>query len=106
MATSKDFIIYLKELWNGLDISFRPMMGEYLFYYRGKLLGDICDGRIFLKPVKSARSLLPDAELCPPYSGAKDMLVLENFENPALLSELFEAMYSELPDPKPRKKKP
>lgn len=105
MATSKDFIVYLTEQWSGLDISFRPMMGEYLMYYRGKLVGDVCDNRIFIKPVKSALELMPDAEKCPPYDSAKEMLILDNPEDYAFLSNLLEAMHSELPEPKPRKRR-
>lgn len=105
MATSKDYIIYLTEQWSGLDVSFRPMMGEYLLYYRGKLVGDVCDGRVFIKPVGAAVTYMPNAERCSPYNGAKEMLVLEDPENVEFVFELFEAMYFELPEPKPRKKK-
>ena len=74
MATSKDFIIYLTEQVNRPeDIAVRPMMGEYLLYYRGKLVGDICDNRVLLKPVEAAKKLLPNAEMQPPYAGAKQI---------------------------------
>lgn len=105
MATSKEFLNYISEQLRDIsDISFRPMMGEYLLYYRGKLIGDICDNRVLLKPVSAAKNALPDAEMRPPYEGAKDMLVLEELENPQFIYELFEAMYPELPEPKRKSK--
>lgn len=107
MATSKDFLNYLSEQLRGVpDVTFRPMMGEYLLYYRGRLVGDICDNRVLVKPVESAKALLPDAEMEYPYEGAtKKMLVVENIDDGGFLRGLFEAMYPELSEPKPKKKK-
>ncbi len=106
MATSKDFLNYLIEQLKGIsDITFRPMMGEYLLYYRGKLIGNVCDNCVFLKPVASAKKLLPDAYMRPPYNGAKDMIVLEELENVQLIQTLFENMYAELPEPKQKTKR-
>ena len=105
MATSKDFLDYLKEQLTGLDeVTFRPMMGEYLIYFRGRLVGDICDDRLLIKPVPTAVEMMPDAEMQPPYEGAKDMLVAD-VDNGEFLKELFVAIYDELPQPKPKKKK-
>ncbi|MDE6613308.1 MAG: TfoX/Sxy family protein [Clostridia bacterium] len=105
MATSKDFLDYLKEQLSGLnDVTFRPMMGEYLIYYRGRLVGDICDDRLLIKPVPTALKMMPDAEMQPPYKGAKEMLVAD-VDNGEFLKELFNAIYEELPPPKPKKKK-
>lgn len=106
MATSKDFLNYLLEQLKDIpEISFRPMMGEYLLYYRDKLVGDVCDNRVFIKPVESAKNLLTDAEMAPPYQGAKDMLVLEEIEDAQFVGKLFETMYAELPEPKSKKKR-
>ncbi len=106
MATTIEFLNYfLEQLKDIPDISCRRMMGEYLIYYKGKLIGDICDNRVFIKPVSSALDLLPDAEMCPPYQGAKDMIVLEDLENAEFFAELFDAMYAELPEPKTKKRK-
>ncbi len=106
MSTSKEFIVYLQEQLRELsDITFRPMMGEYLVYYRGKLIGDVCDNRLLVKPVPAAINLLPLAEMRPPYSGAKPMIYVEDIENKQLLVKLFNEMYEELPFPKPKKKK-
>lgn len=106
MATSKEFLEYFREqFYKNSDITVKSMMGEYLVYYRGKLIGDICDNRFLVKNVASARELLPDAQLEPPYKGAKDMLVIENFEDTQFMLKLFEAMYPQLPEPKLRKRK-
>lgn len=105
MATSKDFINYIAGQFGGEELTFRPMMGEYLVYYRGRLLGDVCDNRLLVKPVESAKRLLPDAEFQPPYEGAKPMILVENIDDKEFLNGLFEAMYPELTEPKPRKKK-
>lgn len=104
MATSKDFINYILERFNGEELTFRPMMGEYLVYYKGRLVGDVCDNRLLIKPVESAKSLLPDAEYQPPYEGAKPLILVENIDDGEFLRELFERMYPELPEPKSKKK--
>jgi len=106
MATSKEFLDYLSERLSGVDgVTFRPMMGEYLVYYKGKLIGDICDNRLLIKPVESAKRLLPDARFEPPYEGAKPMILVEETDDGEFLGKLFEETYPELPEPKPKKKR-
>ncbi len=85
------------------DISYRAMMGEYIIYYRGKIVGGIYDDRFLIKPVKTAMEMMPDADMELPYEGAKKMLLVEDVENREFLKELFEAMYDELPARKKRK---
>ncbi len=87
------------------EVSSRAMMGEYVVYFRDKVIGGIYDDRFLVKPTKSARALLPSAEYQIPYEGAKEMLLVDSIENRELMAELLEAMYPELPTPKPRKKK-
>ena len=82
------------------NISLRKMMGEYLVYYRGKLVGGIYDDRFLVKPVPGAEALLPGAPREQPYPGAKEMLLVENIENRPLLEALIEALYEELPEKK------
>ena len=79
------------------------MMGEYIIYYRGKILGGIYDNRLLVKPVKSAISLMPDAKYELPYESAKEMLLVDDVDNKDFLSELFVAMYDELPKVKKKK---
>ena len=85
------------------DISQRAMMGEYIIYYRGKMVGGIYDKRFLVKPIKSAVDMMPEASLELPYEGAKEMLLVDNVESKEFLKELMEAMYKELPAPKKKK---
>lgn len=101
MASSKTYRAYILEQLSLLeDISCRAMMGEYIIYYRGKVMGGIYDDRFLVKPVKSAVRLMPEAVGELPYEGAKEMLLVEEVENREFLKELFEAMYEELPAPR------
>lgn len=104
MATSKGYLEFILEQLSGLDeITYRSMMGEYIIYFRGKIAAYICDDRLLVKPVKSAISLMPEASYETPYEGAKDMLLVNEVDNKELLTELFIAMYDELPVPKKKK---
>lgn len=106
MATSKEYLNFILEQLSGLDeITYRSMMGEYIIYYRGKIAAYVCDNRLLVKPVESAKMLMPSAPYEPPYDGAKDMLLVEELDNKEFLNKLFERMYDELPAPKPKKKK-
>ena len=106
MASSKEYLEYILEQLSDLeDISHRAMMGEYILYYRGKIFGGIYDDRFLIKPVKIAREMMPDADMELPYDGAKEMLLVDDVENREFLKELIEAMYDELPAPKPKKTK-
>ena len=78
-------------------------MGEYIIYFRGKIVGGIYDDRFLVKNVKTAREMMPDADLELPYEGAKEMLLVDDVDNKEFLKELFEAMYDELPAPKKKK---
>ena len=105
MASTKAYLDYVLEQLSGLkDISFRAMMGEYVLYYQGKVFGGIYDNRFLVKPVPSAKALMPDAPSELPYDGAKEMLLVENIEDKAFLAELLQAMEKELPAPKKKKK--
>jgi len=106
MASSKEYVSFILEQLSGLEeVSSRPMMGEYVLYYRGKVIGDICDNRLYLKPVEAAKRLLPQAAFAPPYPGAKEMLLVEEVDDRELLARVVEAMYDQLPAPKPKKKR-
>ena len=104
MASNKEYLDFILEQLSELsDITYRQMMGEYIVYYRGKIVGGIYDDRFLVKPVKSAISLMPDAAYKLPYEGAKQMLVVNNVDSKRFLKKLFEAMYDELTTPKMRK---
>ena len=104
MASSKEYLDFILEQLSELDgISYRAMMGEYILYYEGKVIGGIYDDRFLVKVTKSSREKMPDAELELPYEGAKEMLLVDDVENKEFLRELLEAMYPELPLPKKKK---
>ena len=105
MASSKEYLDFILDQLSGLDeISYRAMMGEYIVYYRGRIVGGIYDDRFLVKPTKSAVAMMPDADKELPYEGAKEMLLVDNVENREFLQELLNAMYDELPAPKKKKK--
>ena len=86
------------------DIAIKPMMGGYLVYLNGKLVGDIGDNELFLKRTPTSDRLLADSELLYPYEGSKTLMhVFDRFEDTALVLELLDGMYAELPEKKPSK---
>ena len=104
MASSKEYLDFILEQLSELEgISYRSMMGEYILYYGGKIVGGIYDDRFLVKVTKSSQEMMPDAELELPYEGAKEML-LADVDNREFLKKLLEAMYDELPAPKQKKK--
>ena len=106
MASSKEYLDFILEQLSELgEISYRAMMGEYIIYYRGKIIGGIYDDRFLVKPVKSAIAYMPNAKYELPYDGAKEMLLVDDVDNKEYLTGLFNSMYDELPAPKPKKKK-
>ena len=103
MASSKEYLDFILEQLSGLEeVSYRAMMGEYIIYHRGKIVGGIYDDRFLVKPTKSAKNMMPDADMEVPYEGAKEMLLVDNVDNREFLQSLLEAMYDELPAPKRR----
>ncbi len=88
------------------DIVIKSMMGGYLVYLNGKLIGDICDYELFLKRTSTSDRLLAGSELRYPYEGSKTLMhVFDSFDDKALILELLNGMYAELPDKKPKKAK-
>ena len=97
MASSKEYLEYVLEQLSGVEgLRCRPMMGEYLIYCRGKLVGGVYDDRLLVKPTKSACALLPDAPREEPYPGAKPMLLVTETDNKPLLRELLEGIAGEV----------
>lgn len=104
MPSSKSHLQFILDQLSELDeITFRAMMGEYILYYRGKVVGGIYDDRLLVKPTKSARALMPQAALELPYEGAKAMLLIDEVDDRAALASLFNALYDDPPAPKPKK---
>ncbi len=105
MASDQDYLNYILEQLGGLEeISYRPMMGEYILYYQGKVIGGIYDNRFLVKPTPSAIAMMPDAPYELPYEGGKEMLSVDNLDDRDFLAQLFGAMVDELPAPKKKKK--
>jgi TfoX/Sxy family transcriptional regulator of competence genes len=103
MASSREYLDFVLEQLNGLDgVTARGMMGEYILYYQGKVVGGIYDDRFLVKDTAAARRLMPEAPLETPYEGAKDML-LADVDDRELLERLIPAMAEELPAPKKKK---
>ena len=104
MASSKTYLDFVLEQLSELqEITYRAMMGEFILYYRGMIVGGIYDDRLLVKPVCAAKACPPDAPLAVPYEGAKAMLLVENLEDREQLADLLRAMYEELPAPRKKK---
>lgn len=101
MASSKGYLEFVLEQLSGTEgITYKPMMGEYLIYCRGKIIGGVYDDRFLVKPTKSAEAMMPRANREIPYDGGKEMLLVDNLDSRDFLKSLVEAMYGELPAPK------
>ena len=104
MASHKEYLDFILEQLSGLEsVTYRAMMGEYILYWRGKIIGGIYDDRFLVKPTESAVAMMPGAEREIPYEGAKEMLLVENVDSREFLTGLVAAVYEELPAPKKRK---
>jgi TfoX/Sxy family transcriptional regulator of competence genes len=104
MASSKEYLDFILEQLSDLSgVSYRAMMGEYIIYYQGKIIGGIYDDRFLVKPTVSAKKLMPEAPLELPYEGAKEMILVDNVDNKGFLCELLKAIFDELPLPKKKK---
>ena len=105
MASSKEYLHFILEQLSDLEaVSYRSMMGEFILYYRGKIIGGIYDDRLLVKKTSSALELMPAAICDLPYEGAKEMLLVDEVDSKAFLTKLFETMYDELPLPKQKRK--
>ena len=101
MASSKEYLDFVLEQLSDLNnIRYRPMMGEFIIYYKDKVIGGIYDDRFLVKQTNSSKKLMPDAPLELPYEGANEMFLVEEIENKGFLSELFNSMVDELPTSK------
>lgn len=106
MSSSKEYLNFILDQLSELeDITYRAMMGEYIIYYRGKIIGGIYDDRFLVKPVKSVIAYMPNAKYELPYDGAKEMLLIDDVDDKEFLTGLVNVMYDELSAPKPKKKK-
>lgn len=104
MATSREYALFVENLFRGLDgFSMKRMFGEYGIYLQGRVLGFLCDEQILLQDTPTARKLLPDAERKELFPGSKLFIIFSDEGNHHLLQSVALAMWEELPVPKPRK---
>lgn len=97
MTSSRNYLDFILDRLSDVDdVTYRPMMGEYILYFKGKVIGGIYDDRFLVKPTKSAKRLMPEAAYETPYAGAKDMLLVDNIDDSDFLRELLEALYADL----------
>ena len=97
MTSSRNYLDFVLDRLSDVDdVTYKPMMGEYILYFKGKVIGGIYDDRFLVKPTKSAKRLMPEAAYETPYTGAKDMLLVDNVDDSDFLRELLEALYADL----------
>ena len=86
MASSKEYLDFILEQVSELDnVSYKAMMGEFIIYYKGKIIGGIYDDRLLVKPMQSAINYMPNAVYELPYDGAKEMLLVDEVDNKEFL---------------------
>jgi TfoX/Sxy family transcriptional regulator of competence genes len=108
MASDQDFVDFIVDQLDGAgEITSRKMFGEYVIYCDGKVVALVCDNRLFIKPTQAGRAFIGDVVEAPPYPGARNsFLIEEQFEDRDWISKLVTITTKELPEPKPKKKKP
>lgn len=94
MATSKEYKAYIEDQLRGLDISFKAMMGEYILYYNGVIVGGIYDDRLLVKETKTNESYNMEEQI--PYPGAKPMYAVDDVDNIENLKEIILSTYNGL----------
>ena len=104
MASTKEYLEFVLGQLSGLEeITYKHMMGEYILYFRDRIIGGIYDDRLLVKPVKSAIELMPLAKYELPYEGAKEMILVDNIDDREFMCNLIISMYDELPKSKKKK---
>lgn len=105
MASSKEYLDFVLDQLSDLHgVTHRAMMGEYIIYYNGKIIGGIYDDRFLVKVTPASKKLMPDLPYEIPYDGGSKMLLVNDIDDREFLCELFNSMYVELPAPKEKKK--
>ena len=106
MASNEELVQYIADQCSGAgEIKTRKMFGDYGIYCDGKIFGLICDNQLFIKITEAGKTMLPTLETASPYEGAKPHFVFSDIDNMGVLSRFVQATCSELPVPKPKKKK-
>lgn len=104
MPTSKEYMDFiLSQCPEGATC--RAMMGEYVVYFQGKVVGGVYDERLLVKPVPGAVEMTKNPRMEIPYPGAKELLAVDEVDDKDFLAALFPVLYDQLPAPKPKKPK-
>lgn len=96
MATKKDVHDLLLNHVNSNAVKTRKMMGEYIIYYDGVVIGGLYDNRLLVKATKSAQQKLQDNTLVSPYPGSKEMILILDFTEATNLTDLFKTIKNDL----------
>ncbi len=106
MASDQKFVDFVTEqIKRAGEITAKKMFGEYGIYADGKIVGLICDNKLFIKPTTSGREFIGKVVELPPYPGAQPSFLIEDkIEDSEWLSKLVRITVKELPEPKPKKK--
>ena len=95
MATTKEYKNFILEQLNVLDdITCKPMMGEYLLYYKDTLFGGIYDNRLLIKKTESNKKYKMEEAI--PYDGAKPMYLVDDIDNVDTLKDIVLDTYNNL----------
>ena len=107
MASDKDFVDFIvDQIENVNEITYRKMFGEYVIYFKNKVVALICNNQLFIKPTEGGRNFIGEVLEAPPYPGAKcSYLIEDKLEDREWLSELIRITFNELPEPKPKKRR-
>lgn len=96
MATKKDVHDLFLNHVNSNAVKTRKMMGEYIIYYDGVVIGGLYDNILLVKATKSAQQKLQDNTLVSPYPGAKEMILIPDFDEATNLTDLFKTIENDL----------
>ncbi|TAN09027.1 MAG: TfoX family protein [Rhodanobacteraceae bacterium] len=105
MASSIEFVDYVTgQIALGGRLTCRPLFGEYALYVDGKVVAFVCDNSLFVKPSAAVTRLAPDLPQRPPYPGAKNYPVADEWlDDSDALRKLIVETARLMPAPKPKK---
>ena len=107
MATSRATVDYILDQLAPLPVRARAMFGEYGLYCEEKMVALICDDTLFVKPTAISAQVFTDADLAPPYPGAKDHYVVseDHLDDRGWLQDVIARTTDLLPAPRKKTQK-
>ena len=94
MASTKEYRDFILEQLRELNVTYKPMMGEYLLYYKDTLFGGIYDDRLLVKRTETNKKY--NMEEVIPYENAKPLYYVTDVDNIDLLKEIVISTYEGL----------